>query len=216
MRRRRAGRSSRRSEPTPPPWLACSQSSQNMCVRASSRGAISALPGPSAPIRLTCWPGRSDPFGKQHLMARCDRHHEVGAERLLARSGDLRRELVSDRPRSVAVDVPDQRHAPPSGECSRSREAVHAGADHRCTRGIVAPERLGRDHRGRARAQRSHRAGVEQRLELTGLGVRQQDHSADGRQPASRVARERVDPLQQRVTAAPSAGIARKSPADSS
>jgi hypothetical protein len=37
-----------------PEWLACSQSSQKTRVRASSGAAISALPGPSAPIRLTC------------------------------------------------------------------------------------------------------------------------------------------------------------------
>ncbi len=46
-----------------PPWLACSQSSQNRCARPSSSTATSALPGPSAPISETCWPGRSEPGG---------------------------------------------------------------------------------------------------------------------------------------------------------
>ncbi len=47
-----------------PLWLACSQSSQKACVLTSSSTAISALPGPSAPMRLTCWPARSDPGGR--------------------------------------------------------------------------------------------------------------------------------------------------------
>ena len=47
-----------------PLWDACSQSSQKTRTRASSSTAISALPGPSAPIRLTCWPGRSEPRAK--------------------------------------------------------------------------------------------------------------------------------------------------------
>ncbi len=44
-----------------PPWLACSHSSQKTRTRRISSTAISAFPGPSAPIRLTCWPGRSEP-----------------------------------------------------------------------------------------------------------------------------------------------------------
>ena len=41
-----------------PPWLACSQSSQNRCARPSSSTATSALPGPSAPIRRDVLAGR--------------------------------------------------------------------------------------------------------------------------------------------------------------
>ena len=40
-----------------PLWLACSHSSTTTRTRVSSSTAISAFPGPSAPIRLTCWPG---------------------------------------------------------------------------------------------------------------------------------------------------------------
>ena len=47
-----------------PLWLACSQSSAKILVRRSSSTAISAFPGPSAPIRLTCWPGWSEPAAR--------------------------------------------------------------------------------------------------------------------------------------------------------
>ena len=47
----------RRPPASSPPWLACSQSSQKRRARASSSTATSALPGPSAPISETCWPG---------------------------------------------------------------------------------------------------------------------------------------------------------------
>ena len=44
-----------------PPCEACSQSSQKSLARASSAVAISAFPGPSAPISETCCPSRSEP-----------------------------------------------------------------------------------------------------------------------------------------------------------
>ena len=51
-----------------PLWLACSQSSAKTRTRDSSSTAISALPGPSAPIRLTCCPGRNEPSSEQDLV----------------------------------------------------------------------------------------------------------------------------------------------------
>ena len=70
--------------------------------RASSATAISAFPGPSAPIRLTCWPGCSEPSASSTSWPGVIGHEQVGGERLLARAGDRAAELRRGRrPRAL-------------------------------------------------------------------------------------------------------------------
>ena len=69
---------------------------EDRACAAARRRAISALPGPSAPIRLTCWPGSSVPSGSRHLVPGRHRHEQVGARAPL--SADRRRPRRARRP----------------------------------------------------------------------------------------------------------------------
>ncbi len=140
------------------------------------------------------------PLRQQDRLPRRHGHDHRSGERLgLARSR-ADPELGRDGTRPLPVDVPEQDVAAPLLEARRGRAAVDARADHRCRTG--AAERLGRDRSGGAGPQRRHRAGVQHGLDDAGLGVREDDETAHGREAPSRVARERRDPLQQRVAAA--------------
>ena len=122
-------------------------------TRASSATAISALPGPSAPIRLTCWPGRSEPSGSRTSRPGVTVTSEVGGERLLA----ARRDASADpaprrRRRARRVDVPDERLA------GRARANVRAAASPftpapttAAVSRVGAAERLRGEHRRGAR-----------------------------------------------------------------
>ena len=108
--------------------------------------AISLLSGPSAPIRLTCWPGRSEPSRKSTCLPGVTVDDDVGRERLVLRVGDVRAQLARGGLGARAVDVED-RDLPAAGEeRPRHRLAVHAGADDRT---LVASSR-GRASRRRA------------------------------------------------------------------
>ena len=155
-------------------------SRRRRCASARARRARSRpCPGPSAPIRLTCWPGRSAPSREEHARARRHRHDEVGRERLVRRARRLERRARSAAPRARArVDVPERDASAAREERPRRRAAVDAGSDHGRGRGVGAPERLRREHRGGARAERRHGAGVEHRLEPPVVGVREQHEPA--------------------------------------
>ena len=183
-----------------PPWLACSHSSQKTRTRAISATAISALPGPSAPIRLTCWPARSEPSDSSTSRPGVTVTTTCGAERFLLGRSDADAELGCDRTTALLVDVPE-RHVPPARlQASGGGPAVDARADDR--RSSREPERLGRERGRGARPQRRHGARVEHGLDEAGLGVREHHQAADRRQPAGGIAGERRHPLQERVAAA--------------
>ena len=101
--------------------------------------AISALPGPSAPIRLTCCPGRSEPSGSSTSRPGVTVTSEVGRERLLAASGAAGRRAPRPPPRAPVVDVPDERRrgrarrtcAPPPRRSRRRRRPPRSAASAR-------------------------------------------------------------------------------------
>ena len=215
-RRARSPARARASRPRPratssPLWLACSQSSQKTCVRTSSSTAISALPGPSAPIRLTCCPGRSEPGPNS---TSCP---GVTVTTTSAASASSREPATAAPSSSAAargarlVDVPEQHGAPRRDERPRRGAAVDAGADHRraCPAGRASPPRARPRRRSAAPSPRRRRRP----------------------RPASRSTRRRAAPARSPSAALapgcpgndvthfssawppPSAGIARKSPA---
>ena len=95
-------------------------------------------PGPSAPIRLTCWPGPQRALGEQQLVARRHRHEQVGRERLLARRRDRAAELLGRaRVRAAASTSQSDDLASAREERPRRRAAVDACADH--GRGLAHP-----------------------------------------------------------------------------
>ena len=140
--------------------------------------------------------------GEHHLVPGRDRDQQIGGERHLERRGNLGAELGGDLARALLVDVPDRYLPAAREERARRRTAVHTGADHRSRRRVVATQRLGREHRGRAGSERCHGRCVEDRPQLSVLGVRQEHDTRHRRQSALRVAGERGDPLEQRMSRA--------------
>ena len=183
-----------------PPWLACSHSSQKTRTRAISSTAISAFPGPSAPIRLTCCPGRSEPGPSRISLPGVTVTTTSAPSASASRRGDADPELGGDGPPRSASTSQSADVAAARLQAPRRRPAVDAGADHR---GEPRPaERLRRERRRSAGPQRRHGARVEHRLDEPRLGVREHDEPAHRRQPSRRVAGKRRHPLQQRVAAA--------------
>ena len=85
------------------------------------------------------------------------------------------------------------------GQAAGRPGAVDAAADQpRPMPASVARQRLRRDRRGRAGAQRGDRGAVHDRQQLAGLGAGDQQRPGDHRQAALGVARERGHPLQRR------------------
>ena len=194
-RPRPRGPARRRGSPAP--------SRRRRDVRARApRPEASALPGPSAPISETCWPGRSAPS---------------------PRSTSFPGVTVTSRSAASACSSDGATSAPSSSATRRARRSstsqrltarprarnVRAAAcpftpvaDDRSRRGVRAPERLRREHRRRTGAQRGHRRGVEHRAQLPVLGVRDEHDARHGREALRRVAGKRGHPLQKRMPAA--------------
>ena len=196
-RPRRRGRARRCGSPAP-------SRRRRRASRASSSTAISALPGPSAPIRLTCWPGRSEPrrarprgpaspsttrsAASASLAARRRRRRRARRPRLAARSASTSQSTVV----AAAREERPRRCAP-----------VHACADHGRVAGVRAPERLRGEHRGRAGPQApSPRPRRAPPRSIPSSASESSTTPAHRRQPARRVARERRHPLEQRVPGA--------------
>ena len=167
--RRRAPRraASRRSRSTSPASTACDELAAVARLlpvvaedarRARARDARSRpCPGPSAPIRLTCWPGPERALAEQRPRGPAS-PSRAGRRRAPPRASRATAQPSSSaaRPRARRVDVPERDVAAAREERPRRRAPVHAGADHRRGRGVGAPERLRREHRGRAGPQRGH------------------------------------------------------------
>ena len=136
------------------------------------------------------------------LVAGRDRHEHVGGKRSLCGRGDVHAEFVGDGARAQLVDVPD-RHLPATGE-ERPRHSapVHACADDGGRPGVRARQHLRGQDRSRSGAQGGDGGRVHDRLEPSVVGGGQEHDAAHRRQPEPRIARERVDPLQQGMSAA--------------
>ena len=172
-----------------PLWLACSHSSQTILARRSSSGSISDLPGPSAPMRLTCWPGRSVPGPTT-----CSRPGVTVASTSQANASA--RSAVDDAagPSSAATQlglpgscVEEQNLAAAVEEGSCHGRTVDAAADDRGPAGLRAGERLGGQHGGGSGPERCHRSGVEQRQELAVAGIGEQHDARHRRKAAGRI-----------------------------
>ena len=123
-----------------------------------------------------------------------------------ARARGLRAPAPDRRPRAQRRARARRTSAPPRGRSRLRRSPPPSQRPGRA-------ERLGREHGGRARAQRGHRARVEHRLEPPVVGVREQH---DARSPSAGRAPGcpgTTSPTSAARGPPPSAGIARKSPA---
>ena len=129
------------------------------------------------------------------------RDDRVRPERLVETPGDADPEIGSHSACPFLVDVPQQDLTAERLERSSRGTPVHTHADHRRD-STGRLERLGRQHRGRPGAKRGHRARVQDRLDEAGLGVREDDQTAHGRQATLGVARKRGNPLQQGMATA--------------
>ena len=125
--------------------------------------------------------------------------HGVAPERLVEGARDLCAELVRHGAASHVVDVPHERRPSVCDEHANRLGSVHPAPHDGDRRGVVARERVRCEDAGRSGAQRRHRRGVENRLELPRLGVREDHQPCDGREAERRVAGEGRHPFQERV-----------------
>ena len=143
-RPRRRARAPRRGSPAP-------SRRRRPVRRASSAAAISALPGPSAPIRLTCWPGRSEPSPKSTSCPGVTVTTRSAASASSREPATLGAELVGDRAAPARRRGPRSRRvAAACEERAHRRAPVHARADH----GRRAARPRGRASRRRAPPRR--------------------------------------------------------------
>src|SRR5215207_4752253 len=143
-------------------------------------------------------------FTDDHAVARRHGHDDVldGRVSTISRApAQLRRErLGSLEPhvRAHAGAVAGAR------EATRGPGAVHAAPDDPHRARLRRREHLRRERGGGPRAQRRDRGAVDDRHELAGLRIRQQQRAGDDGQAALRVSRERRHPLERRESLAPS------------
>ena len=137
---------------------------------------------------------------KEHLVSGRHGHEQVGCERLLSSCDDRAMLLGCPLP-APGVDVVERHVAPTSKERSRRRDPVHARADDGRGLRVRAAERLRREYRGRTCAQRRHGACVESGTQRSVRCVRKEHEPHHGRQPLSRIARERRHPFQKCMSA---------------
>ena len=136
-------------------------------------------------------------FAEDDLAPRRHRHDDLRRKRVFPGFGHTRADPIGDVFSATAIDVVELHLAAARDERPRRRFAVHARADHR--RSPVASQRLGREDRRSARAQRGHRRSVERRFEPAVRRVGEQHEPGDCGQPVLRIPRERRHPFQQRV-----------------
>ena len=181
-------------------------------VRAR-RPATSALPGPSAPISETCWPGCSAPSSRTTSCPGVTVTSRSAASASSRDARDLAAELgratcarASASTSHSATDRPRARNVR-----AAARPLTPAPID-RCRLRVGAAERLGGEDGRRACAERGHRRRVEHRLQLARRRVGDEHDARHRRQAARRVPGNDVIHLRS-AWPPPSAGIARKSPA---
>ena len=135
----------------------------------------------------------------EHVGARRDGDDHLAGERLGSARGDAGAEPLGDELPPRRVHVPDERYDAVRDEHPRRLGAVHAAADDGVGRRLRPAERVRCEHARGGGAERRHRGGVEHGEEPSVLGVGEEHEPGDRREAAGRVARERRDPLEERV-----------------
>ena len=198
-----------------PPCEACAHSSQNSAHGATAADRRLGLARSVGAEHVEVHAGPQVPGVDDGLGARRDARDDVAGQRVLADAG-LPAELVGQRPRRVGVGVgADAWPVAGGGQAARRPRAVDAAADDPAAARVLARQRLRRDRRDRAGAQRCYRARVEQRERLAGRRVADADRRPSRRQPARRVPGN--DEIHLSIASPPPrAGMARKSPSGTS
>ena len=187
LRPSRRGRSRRCGSPAP-------SRRRRPLPRTISVTAISAFPGPSAPMSDTCWPGRSMPSvitGSCPGVTVTTRSAESASSSEPATPAPSSAAACSARAESTSK-MADRAAA--GEERSRRRLPFTPAPMTAAVSASGATERLGGEHRRGTRAQRGHRGRVEAGDEPSVLGAREQHEPADGRQPSRRVAAGTTSP----------------------
>jgi hypothetical protein len=148
--------------------------------------------------------GPQRPFAQKHRVARGHGHEQICGECVLEGGRDVGSELLGDATRALVVDVPDADRAAAREKGARRGPAVHTGPDDCGRRSVATAERLRREHRRRARAERRDRRCVEHGPQLPVLGVRDEHDTGHGGQPVLRIAGKRRHPLEESMAAAQS------------
>ena len=104
--------------------------------------------------------------------------------------------------RLLGPGVPEEDVATPRKERPRDRSPVHAAADHGSRALGLDREGLGCQNGRGAGPERGDSTRVEERAQLPGRGIREENHAANGGEPTSRVAGKRGDPLEDGVPCA--------------
>ena len=125
-------------------------------------------------------PGAEAARREEDLAAGRDGGDDVGAERLLARAGRARAQLLGHGRRPRGVGVPEEHLAAAGEERPRHRAPVDAAADH-AGRPVAGRQGLRGQHGGRAGAERRDGAGVELGEQAPVGGVGEEDDAAHGR-----------------------------------
>ena len=184
-----------------PPWLACSQSSQKTRARRARRRRSRPCPARRRPSGSRAGPGGASPR-REDLAPGRDRHDDVGRERLLREPRDARRRARrgvrgprrGPRPRRPRAARAPRTSGPPRAPFTPAPTTAAVAASARPS--VSAASTAAAPVRSAVTAPASSTASSLPSRRRRAARARHR------RQAALRVARERRDPLEQRVPAA--------------